>query len=548
MLSRWGLRESYSLRAHLIAFAAVTLVPVTVLAAVLLARSAAFEREQLQARLLQVADNLAGVLDRDVDRQITILRTLATLPSLPKGDWPTFYSAAKAAVGSKAYVILIDTSGSQLLNTFVPYGEAPALTGDPATVQRILESKEPVVSDLFVSLVTKKPVYNVSIPIAPNGTNIRYVLSLGQLTDDLLPLLQGQSLGPDWVTAIIDRKGVVLARSKNHERFSGKLHTGFAADAKGSGREIRRTASLEGEEVLRAVVRSKTTGWLVTASIPLTMSEAPLRRSFLLWSSITGMALVVAMACAWLFARFMASPLMAATEAAAALGREAPIVPLRSFITEANAIVAAQEHASRELDKRAAQQDLLLHELSHRVKNILAVVQSLVTRTLSEERSMSDARDVLTERLLALGRAHEVLMRTEWKGASLRDIVEAELAPFSTRVAIEGPGVIVNGGMVQTFALLLHELATNAAKHGSLSVESGKVTIEWSIKGVGEDKRFRFKWEERDGPAVKPPPRRGFGTTLLEGAIPSDLNVKPRISFEPGGFVYEIDAPLKAVG
>src|SRR5204863_9891634 len=116
--------------------------------------------------------------------------------------------------------------------------------------------------------------------------------------------------------------------------------------------------------------------------------------------------------------------------AAAAPGREEKIVPLRSFLAEANAIVAAQERASGELMKRGEHQRLLLHELSHRVKNILAVVQSLVTRTLSEGRPMSDARDVLTERLLALGRAHEVLMRTDWKGASLRDIVEAELATF----------------------------------------------------------------------------------------------------------------------
>ena len=177
----------------------------------------------------------------------------------------------------------------------------------------------------------------------------------------------------------------------------------------------------------------------------------------------------------------------------------------------------------------------------------MAVVQSLVTRTLSEGRPMSDARDVLTERLLALGRAHEVLMRTDWKGASLRDIVEAELAPFSARVAVEGPEIVVDGGMVQTFALLLHELATNAAKYGSLSGENGKVSIAWSVTGMEKDKCFRFKWEEKGGPAVKPPPRRGFGTALLEAAIPTDLNVKPRLSFEPGGFVYEIDVPLSAV-
>ncbi len=297
--------------------------------------------------------------------------------------------------------------------------------------------------------------------------------------------------------------------------------------------------------MLRAVVRSRTTAWLVTASIPLTMSEAPLRRSFLLWSAITGAALVAALVCAWLFARLMARPMNAAMAAAGALGREEPIAPLSSHLTEANAIVAAQERAGGELKKRAEQQRLLLHELSHRVKNILAVVQSLVMRTLSEERSMSDARDRLTERLLALGRAHDVLMRTDWKGASLRDIVEAELGPFSARVKVEGPNVVVNGGMVQTFALVLHELATNAAKHGSLSGDDGKVSIAWSTNGAGEDSRFSFTWQEKDGPAVEPPSRKGFGTALLEAAIPADVTT--RLSFKPEGFMYEIDAPLAAV-
>src|SRR5262249_55404976 len=164
--------------------------------------------------------------------------------------WPTFYNSAKAAVGPNAYVILIDKSGRQLVNTFVPYGEAPAVTGDPETLRRILESKEPVISDLFVSLATKRPVYNVSIPITPNGGNVRYVLSLGQLTDDFVSVLQSQSRGPEWVTSFIDRQGTVLARSRDHGRFSGKPHASFAVDSKGNGNQVRRTTSLDGEDVL----------------------------------------------------------------------------------------------------------------------------------------------------------------------------------------------------------------------------------------------------------------------------------------------------------
>jgi len=234
-------------------------------------------------------------------------------------------------------------------------------------------------------------------------------------------------------------------------------------------------------------------------------------------------------------------------EAAAALGREEPIPALKSSLTEANALVAAQQRASEELGKRAAHQKLLLHELSHRVKNILAVVQSLVQRTIADGRSLTEARVILTERLLALGRAQEVLMRTEWSGAALREIIEAEVAPFSNRVSIEGPLVVVKGAMVQTFALVMHELATNAVKHGSLAPQGGTVAVSWSIGGTDEAKRFKFRWEEKGGASVTPPLRKGFGTTLLEGAVVTESGVRPMLSFRPSGFVYEIDASLSAI-
>lgn len=547
MASKWGLRESYSLRAHLIAFAAVTLLPVLGLTAVLLVRSAALEHKQLESELVQTASSLAELIDHDIERQITILRTLATMPSLAKGDWPTFYNSAKAAVGPNAYVILIDKSGRQLVNTFVPYGEAPAVTGDPETLRRILESKEPVISDLFVSLATKRPVYNVSIPITPNGGNVRYVLSLGQLTDDFVSVLQSQSRGPEWVTSFIDRQGTVLARSRDHGRFSGKPHASFAVDSKGNGNQVRRTTSLDGEDVLQAVIRSKTTGWFVTASVPVHMAEASLRQSAWFWSALAGLSFVLALSGAWLFGRLMARPIQASMEAAAALGREEAISALNSNLTEANAVVAAQQRASEELTKRAAHQRLLLHELSHRVKNILAVVQSLVHRTLSHGRSLSEARDILSERLLALGRAHDVLMRTEWSGGSLREIVHTETAPFSNRVTVDGPEIAVKGAMVQTFALTLHELATNATKHGSLASDHGTVAVSWLTADVDGAKRFKFRWHEHGGASVKPPLRKGFGTTLLEGAIATERGVRPTLSFLASGFVYEMDAPLSAI-
>ena len=126
------LRDSYSLRTHLIVFGLAILLPVTVLAGLLLARSAALERTQLKARLIQVADDLAAEIDREIDRHFTV-RTLARLPALAAADWRMFYEQAKGAVEGRGYVIVIDSSLKQLVNTLLPYGSAPAMTGDPDT-------------------------------------------------------------------------------------------------------------------------------------------------------------------------------------------------------------------------------------------------------------------------------------------------------------------------------------------------------------------------------------------------------------------------------
>jgi two-component sensor histidine kinase len=541
MTARRNLRRSYPIRTHLIVFGLILVVPVTVLAGVLFVRSAILERNQVEARLVQLADNLADDIDRDIERHFTILNTLATLPSLQATDWPTFYAQAKAALQGNGYIILIDGSLRQLVNTYVLYGEAPPFTGDPETALRIMKTKQREVSDLFISLVTKGPVFNINAPIVRDG-ELRYLLSFGRHADDLLAIMRGQRVGPDWVRAIVDRKGVVLARSRDHERVVGTALAVFAADLAVADHSVRKTTSVEGEAVLRAVARSSVSGWLVTVNVPLAVAEGPLERSAALWGLTAATVLLLTLVLAFRFANTISKPMMQAAEAAMALAREEPIVPLNSSISEANAIVLAIQNASAELHERLSQQRLLARELNHRVKNVLAMVQAMMRRTLSDERPVAEARKLIGQRLQALARAQDLLLRTDWKDISIEEIVAAELAPYSDRVVLDGRDLRIDGRNVQTFTLLLHELTTNAVKYGALSAESGKVSISWTVTGAGANARFWFRWEERHGPAIKPPLHKGFGTVLLERTFPAQ-DTKRRLAFESGGLVYELDIP-----
>ncbi|MBO9557805.1 MAG: PAS domain S-box protein [Caulobacter sp.] len=180
-----------------------------------------------------------------------------------------------------------------------------------------------------------------------------------------------------------------------------------------------------------------------------------------------------------------------------------------------------------------ARQRLLINELNHRVKNTLASVQSIVRQTLRPEETPEPVRDRLIGRLLAMSAAHDVLTRESWEGAALDDIVRQGLAPFvddqdSDRLAISGPALRVGASTALSLALAVHELATNAAKYGALSIPSGWVVVAW--EQTDED-RAVLTWTERDGPPVRPPERRGFGTRLLERGLAGDLGGRPELTF-----------------
>jgi len=166
------------------------------------------------------------------------------------------------------------------------------------------------------------------------------------------------------------------------------------------------------------------------------------------------------------------------------------------------------------------QRTLLIHELNHRVKNTLATVQSLATQTLRTAPTMREAKDALEGRLIALARAHDVLTRESWEGAELREIVVETLAPYSVRgedrLRMRGPEVRLSPRMALALSMALQELATNAVKYGALSNATGTVDIVWDVKAAQPADVLLLRWEERDGPIVQAPTRRGFGSRLVE--------------------------------
>ena len=195
-------------------------------------------------------------------------------------------------------------------------------------------------------------------------------------------------------------------------------------------------------------------------------------------------------------------------------------------------------------------QQLLLNELNHRVKNTLATVQSLTMQTLRSTAHITDARDALVARLIALAKAHDVLTRENWEGAGLHEVVVEALAAHlgqaaQRRLWFDGPELKLRPRASLALSMAFHELATNAVKYGALSSDEGRVDIAWSVDERQES--FALDWVESGGPTVHPPQRRGFGSRLVERGLAQDLGGSVRLEFRPGGIACAIRAPLAEV-
>ena len=198
-----------------------------------------------------------------------------------------------------------------------------------------------------------------------------------------------------------------------------------------------------------------------------------------------------------------------------------------------------RQYQARELLERY---ELLVHEVQHRSKNLLAVIQAIASGSWPA----GEQRDVFFGRLHALASAQDLLTQSEERGASLKDLIARALQSFSDRVHIEGPELILNARSAQGFTLIIHELATNAMKYGALTAAGGTVSVHWSVEGNTASPTVSFEWRERGGPAVKPPNHTGFGSKLLKHAVPH-AGDPPRFEYAPEGFTFELRTTLETL-
>ena len=195
------------------------------------------------------------------------------------------------------------------------------------------------------------------------------------------------------------------------------------------------------------------------------------------------------------------------------------------------------------------QQRVLNRELSHRLKNTLTMAQAIASQTLRNVTDVGSVKEALVARLVALGKAHDILLSGEGdEGAGLEAVLAGALAIHDDgepgRIRLSGPAIEVGPKAALSLSLMIHELATNAAKYGAFSVPGGRVGVEWTIEGTGPEALVRMVWTERGGPPVAVPTRKGFGSRLIERGLSGAVGGETRTDYAPDGVVCRITAPL----
>jgi two-component sensor histidine kinase len=215
---------------------------------------------------------------------------------------------------------------------------------------------------------------------------------------------------------------------------------------------------------------------------------------------------------------------------------------------DAKTLLAQAGIDAKEREAADKLQKLILEELHHRIKNTLATVSAIASQSLRTATSIEHGQHAIEGRLVALGRAHDLLLQARWANASLANTIRGATEPYDSesagRFSIEGPDIRITSGAVIALAMTLNELCTNTTKFGALSVPTGRIEIEWKIDA--DKQRLQLTWSEKNGPPVHAPTRRSFGTRLI-GSLGQQLKGEVQLAYDASGFVYVLDVPMASL-
>jgi PAS domain S-box-containing protein len=387
-----GGRDLPSIRRKLAWIVVACLLPALAGMALLVDHSYREGRAQIEQDTLQTARALALAVDRELGSAEAALLVLATSPHLKRNDLASFYAQAKEALAvlpAANNFVLSDEAGQQVVNTLVAFGEPLPPHGDPATAKRVFDEGKPVISNLYVGRVLKKPLVAIDVPVWRDG-KVVYVLGVGFLPERLGAILGEQRLPPDRVVTIFDTAGVVAARTHQFERFVGSKGVPAFVQRMGEAAEgIIETPTLEGIPVVGVFSHSLVSNWAVAIGVPMEVPRDQLLRSLRLILPIGVTLLLVGFGLAWTIGGRIGQSVRALIAPATALGSGRQVELPRTYVREAGEVVGALGRASELMRRRTIERDSAYEELSQHRRDLETQVAG---RTAALQAALADMR------------------------------------------------------------------------------------------------------------------------------------------------------------
>lgn len=529
-----------SVRVYLIALVGISLALASCAFLIVFSSTNEIYKAQLETQTLETARSLSRSVDLELQRATGILLALRASGAVKERDWVALDAQARATLSSPdTWIVVHDRSGQQVVNTRLVPGTSLPKAPPPEAMWKAFSNGKSRVCDLVKGAV-EPSVTCVDMPLTGEGKSA-YAISMVYSPQAFRDIVTRERVSSGHIAALVDRRGTVIWRNRNPEAFVGKSASGAVLEAvrENVTSRVAQTVSLEGVRVLTALDRSRTSGWTVIVGVPMDQIEAAQRQTYWRSSLVAVIALAIGCLLAALVARRLSSAVTTLTRNVASAGQaEASPTYIKEF-DEAAAAITAIEAARADSDRR---RQILIGELNHRVKNSLAIVQSLAHRTFSDRVSVAESLTAFDGRLGALAAAHNLLTQRSWESAGMLQLVKAALVPFCTsdRCSVEGPDLELSAQGAVSVALALHELGTNAAKYGALSRNAGHVSVRWKVT----DDTLSLDWIETGGVAVRKPEREGFGTKLIRRVLAADLKAAVEFDFNSEGFRFRLTAPL----
>jgi two-component sensor histidine kinase len=495
--------QRLSLRVRLGLLVAGTSLPLILFTAGLVYLNYIRDRDAAYDRVLETVRGMRIVLDAEMEGMVTALDVLANSNALHRHDFAVFRDNVDLFVNRfrDSAISVADREGNQIFNSRAASDTALPKRVNMESIETVFRTGKPAFSNLFVGSVSQRRLITISVPVRRDGTII-YEMSFN-VSLDLFQRIITQQAPENWTISIFDREGTNFARVPNPQQTIGQKASPSLLPALLEKDEAKlATTSLEGVPLLTAFTRSPLTGWTVAAGTPVATLTAPLWRALAITIGIGAVLLAIGLTFA---------------------------IGMAARIARGETLLA-----------------LMVNELNHRVKNTLATVQSIAAQTFRNAADPADATRKFDERLRALGDAHNVLSEKRWANANMREVVQSALAPFaaqdSRRVHASGPDVHLSPRCALMTSMVLHELATNAAKYGALSTSGGRVFVDWNPVGA-DNNSVRLVWRESGGPPVERAVTKGFGSRLIEQGFPAQLRGRAVLDYQPGGLVCTLECP-----